>query len=388
MTADNKTSLLVIGAGAIGRGFLPWLFPPERVRWHFIDSNSAIINRLKSTHGFRSYRVCNNCHEDRWIPVESAWTPSEWMKSGRKLLSETVAVFINVGPRHSVQAARLVEGYAGPVILSENDPVTVRWVLESTAVKSVFFAVPDVIASNTAPDELLALDPLSLVTENGQMLIDQGVRDLAPELTGTLAGSIDYLPTSELLNKQWIAKLYLHNTPHCVVAYLGALAGVRYVHEAMQIPAVEKIVVGAMNEMLNSLKLRWEISHEFLDWYAGKELARFRCPQLFDPISRVAREPLRKLEAEGRLLGAAQICLSMGFVPENVLLGIGSALFFENCEDADFHLVLMRKALSPAVLLTYVLGLRRGEALERVLRERYDWIVEHLTELTKQSVKS
>lgn len=380
-----STSLLVIGAGAIGRGFLPWVFTSDKILWHYVDSNAGIVERLRAAGGFHSYRVRDNRHEYRWVPVESAWTPAEWLHAGKPRLAEMVAVLINVGPRHAVEAARLVEDYRGPVILSENEPATVKWVLDSTKITTAFFAVPDVITSNTAPDDLLARDPLAIVTENGQMFMDEGIHSLAPGLTGPLGGNIQYLTSDELLNKQWIAKLYLHNTPHCVVAYLGALAGVRYVHEAMRIPAVEKIVVGAMNEMLNSLKLRWEIPHEFLEWYADKELSRFRCPQLFDPISRVAREPLRKLEAEGRLLGAAQICLSMGFVPENVLLGIGSALFFENREDADYHLVLMRRALSPSVLLTYVLGLRRGEALERVLRERFDWIVCRLTELSKQT---
>ncbi len=75
-------------------------------------------------------------------------------------------------------------------------------------------------------------------------------------------------------------------------------------------------------------------------------------------------------ELEGRLIGAAQICLSLGFIPENILLGITAALLFENENDADRHLSFMRRALNPTTLLTHVLSLRRGESLERVLSER------------------
>ncbi len=318
MNPSVRNAVLVIGAGAIGRGFLPWLFPANRVRWFFIDTNVALVQQLRAAKGFHAYRVCGDAHEKQWVPVEAAWTPQEWNGMDQACwLKQAAAVFINVGPRHALQAARLVERYDGPVILSENDPAAVQWVLEATGIRTAFFAVPDVIASNTASDSLLASDPLALIVENGEMLIDQGVARLAPELTGSLGGNIRYLASGELLNQHWTAKLYLHNTPHCVVAYLGALAGVRYVHEAMQQPTIERIVVGVMNEMLAALKLRWDIPHDFLDWYASKELARFRCPILFDPISRVAREPLRKLESEGRLLGAAQICLSLGVVPEN-----------------------------------------------------------------------
>ena len=48
---------------------------------------------------------------------------------------------------------------------------------------------------------------------------------------------------------------------------MGALVGATYVHEAMAVHEVDKIVSGAMQEMLKTLKLQWRIPHEFLDWY-------------------------------------------------------------------------------------------------------------------------
>ena len=132
-----------------------------------------------------------------------------------------------------------------------------------------------------------------------------------------------------------------------------------------------------------ALKLKWEIPHPFLDWYADKELQRFSSELLCDPIARVAREPLRKLDLEGRLIGAAQICLSLGFIPKNILMGITSALLFEDKKDADSHLSLLRRALSPQILLTYVLGLRKGEALELVMTERLPKIITQLEKMIK-----
>ncbi|MHB9156118.1 MAG: mannitol dehydrogenase family protein, partial [Endomicrobiales bacterium] len=193
----------------------------------------------------------------------------------------------------------------------------------------VYFAIPDVITSNTASKGLLKNDPLSVISENGELFIDDGAKEIK--------GDIKYCDKNEL-QKQWTAKLYLHNTPHCIAAYLGALVGVRYLHESMKYPEIREIVTGSMQEMLTALKLKWDIPHSFLEWYADKEIQRFSCELLFDPISRVAREPLRKLELEGRLMGAAQICLSLGFIPKNILTGIASALLFENIDDSDWHL--------------------------------------------------
>ncbi|MBK8727242.1 MAG: hypothetical protein IPL96_14700 [Holophagaceae bacterium] len=237
-----------------------------------------------------------------------------------------------------------MKGLECPIILCENDPATVAAAMAASGNERIYFAVPDVITSNSAPEALLREDPLSVVTEDGVLFVDAAA--------GPLPGTYTPLAAKDLLQTQWTAKLFLHNTPHCVAAYLGALAGVGHVHEAMAIPRIDEIVAGAMTEMLNSLKLRWEIPHPFLEWYADKELARFRNNLLCDPIARVAREPLRKLEADGRLIGAAQICLASGFIPHNLLAGIASALLFANESDADRHLGFMRSALSPGTFIS------------------------------------
>lgn len=360
--------ILVIGAGAIGRGYLPWCFPGSR--FTFVDKSPVIVEAMKERKRYRTYRARQGRLESIEVQAEAAYYP-ETFHSGNH--PEFDAVFINVGPRHAAAVANLVRGFHCPIILCENDPATVTAVKASSGLEKVYFAVPDVITSNTAPADLLGQDSLSVVSEDGVLFVDEAV--------GSLQGDFKTLSSHELLHTQWTAKLFLHNTPHCVAAYLGALAGVQYLHESMAIPEVDAIVAGVMLEMLNSLKLRWEIPHPFLEWYAAKELARFRNALLCDPISRVAREPLRKLESDGRLLGAAQICLASGFIPDNLLAGIASALLFADDADADRHLGFMRKALSPATFISHILSLRPGEALEVILREQLPLILPRLERL-------
>lgn len=367
----DASEILVIGGGAIGRGFLPWCFRDSRIT--FVDVNPWIVESLRQRPGYRTYRAKNGALESMDVVVAAAHTPDSF-----PLLEPRnwAAAFINVGPRHAVSAASILSRYAGPVILCENDPGTVALVREALGTDRVFFAVPDVITSSTAPTELLKLDPLSVVTEDGILFVD--------EAAGVLPGDYRPLPGGELLGVQWTAKLFLHNTPHCVAAYLGAVAGVRYLHEAMAIPRIGSIVEGSMTEMLNSLKLRWEIPHSFLEWYSAKELARFRNSLLCDPIERVAREPLRKLETDGRLIGAAQVCLASGFIPHNLLSGIAGALLFSSDRDADRHLAFMRRALTPGTFISHILALRPGEALEIILREQLPLILPRLAEMGTQ----
>ena len=364
-------SIVIVGAGAIGRGFLPWCFAERRYEFVFVDANPRLVEQLDERAEYTIFMVKDGRLAPRTVRVRRALLPAQFHAGDHR---DAAAVFVNVGPRNVESVAHLVSGLSCPVISCENDPATVDQLRAGSGRREIYFAIPDVIASNTAPAELLAQDPLSVICENGRLFVDEA------------AAGVDcdwVLCNRQELDKQWTAKLYLHNTPHCIAAYLGSWVGAAYVHEAMRFPAVAAIVKGAMTEMLTSLKLRWNIPHPFLDWYAEKELARFSSELLFDPISRVAREPLRKLELEGRLLGAAQICLSSGFVPANILTGIASALLFQADGDADNHLAFMRRALRPSALLTHVLNLRKGEALECVLREQLPNIVGRLASLAR-----
>ncbi len=369
------SEVIILGAGAIGRGFLPWIFGPDTYDFVFVDTNQELIKRLNQRKQYKSYRIKSNKLEEMIVPVKKAYLHSEFPASK---YSNATAVFMSVGPRNCLTAANVLKGMKCPIILCENDPQSVQIVRNTLNYDKVYFGVPDVITSNTASAEILAKDSLSVISEDGVLFIDQRAKGIR--------GNINFCDMAEL-NKQWIAKLYLHNTSHCIAAYLGALVGVHYIHESMEKPEIKKIVKGAMSEMLTSLKLKWDIPHPFLDWYAEKEIQRFCCKLLYDPVSRVAREPLRKLELRGRLIGAAQICLSLGFIPKNILIGITSALLFENQQDADSHFSFIRKILSPDMLVTYILGLRKGEVLEIVMKEGLPKIVLQLEALMKNSKK-
>lgn len=367
-----RHKILFMGAGAIGRGYLPWALDESRHEYVYIDADRQIVDRLNAGGAFSTYRVRGSDYQHKRVPVKAAYTPADFNAQQH---TDAVACFFSVGPRNVGAAASLLRGTSIPLILCENEPDTVEVAKGIVGHDAVYFAVPDVITSNTAPPQLLREDPLSITTEDGILYVESG--------PANLHGDLRFIPRQELLREQWTPKLYLHNTPHCIAAYMGALMGVTYVHEAMAQPKASEVVEGAMLEMLQVLKLQWDIPHEFLEWYADKELARFRCPLLFDPVARVAREPLRKLELHGRLVGAAQMCLTLGVLPHFLLRGIVGALLFEDAKDPDHHIGLLREAMDSASFNRYVLGLRSGEPLDLMLREKTGAITRQLRELTR-----
>ena len=60
---------------------------------------------------------------------------------------------------------------------------------------------------------------------------------------------------------------------------------------------------------------------------------RYANRALKDPVARVARDPLRKLAIDDRLVGAAQLCLSRGIVPHAIIAHLLQACHYVPAAD-------------------------------------------------------
>ena len=133
--------------------------------------------------------------------------------------------------------------------------------------------------------------------------------------------------------------------------------------------------------MQDMLQTRYKIESKFLKLYAKKELSRFSNLLLYDPIIRVAREPFRKLAPNNRLIGAAQLALFCGIVPENLIIGILSAFLYDKANDPDNNIKYLVNALSPESFLKLIIRLDPYEALYFLILDRWDSIMTKLKNL-------
>jgi hypothetical protein len=295
--------LRVYGAGAVGRGFLPWVF--RDAEFEFIDPN---VNLRRDS--YRTYMTSLGYnHID--VTIHSPSKPD--------------AIFCCVGTRNCAKIADQFRNPAIPVYVCENDSRVVPLLREMTGNDNIWFAIPDVITSNTAPQALLDVDPLALVTEDGCLYMPFGSK--------ILDGG-NYL-SSEMMFKQWVAKLYLHNTPHCIVAYHGWQKGYKFMSEAMEDPYIYGQCEGVLRECIQMVTHQYGLNEKFANYYAEKEIKRFSNKLLYDPITRVAREPLRKLGEGERLIGAARLCIQSNIVPQHIIRGIHACLEYDNPYDPD-----------------------------------------------------
>jgi len=135
----------------------------------------------------------------------------------------------------------------------------------------------------------------------------------------------DLLPFEE-------AKLYCHNGMHAFGAYLGKIAGCTSMAQLRHVPGILPLVRAAAYEEpglalaaryrgIDSLFTPEGMAH-FIDDY----LERMVNPFLDDEITRVARDPARKLGWDDRLIGAMRLAMQEGIQPRRYALGAAAAL--------------------------------------------------------------
>ena len=353
---------LIVGAGAIGRGFVPWTL--DGFELDFLDSSEELALGIRGQGGYTSWRSRNGRLERKWVsPGQITSDPSDLDMSSYDL------AFVSVGPRNTKKLSPNLGNLECPIFSLENDPLSVAEISARLNRRNVYFGVPDVITSSSASSENILLDPYSIHTENGKLYLELG--------SGVSSSLREKLPSVEwadleTMKKEWDAKLFLHNTPHCVAAYLGAQLGRTYVHEGFTNSFLTDVVEGVISEMLMALKLYTDHDHYFLEGYANKELRRFSNELLFDPIARVAREPLRKLMPGGRLTGGLTLALLTGVRPEYLQLGIVAALNYPSNRDQDHHALSLRHYWDLPDFLRYHLGLENQSMESRYICSNYE----------------
>ena len=344
-----KQKILIYGAGAIGRGFLAPLLNKFNVELSFVDIDSWIIDEMKKRKSYKSAVTKEDGFEVIDAPIKNAFLLGEEGDIGGYDV-----VFSCVGPNNCYDLADKFK-HAKTVISCENDSSTSYRLRELSGNPHIYFGIPDVITSNTASDDLKKMDPLMTITERGVLVLEKGNYGFPSQIP-----QVD----QDELKMHWMCKLFIHNTPHAIVAYLGWKKGYTYIHEAMADSDIEEVVVGSINEMTKGVIAAKYATEEFANMYKEKELKRFRNKFLFDPILRVAREPLRKIGKDNRLILGLRISFFNGAMPKNTAMGAKAALEYDNPNDKEaVYLQSLRKSLGDIEVLRRYSGIELFDPL-------------------------
>ena len=309
------TSALIIGAGAIGRGFVAPLLARAGFELDFVDVDTAVVEKLRRGGSYVTAVATGSDYRIETVTVGRSLFPSEIPD-----VRTYDFLFISVGARNYLDYAETAAGARAVFVLENIRDASARLRRAANSDRA-FFGIPDVIVSNTAPAKLIGRDPLCVVSEVGELILESGPYDM-PEIPHVVRHDAAALDTD------WACKFYIHSACHAVAAYLGAQRGHVYIHEAVADPRIGAITEQAMRSVCLAIVREGLVGAAKAESYLARELMRFRNALLFDPIKRVARDPLRKLDRNDRLMVSFGLVERAGLDSSPFALAIKAALAY------------------------------------------------------------
>ncbi|MDK2919359.1 MAG: mannitol-phosphate 5-dehydrogenase [Candidatus Petromonas sp.] len=167
-------------------------------------------------------------------------------------------------------------------------------------------------------------------------------------------------------------KIFTLNTGHAITAYLGYLKGYKTVRESIMDASIQEIVQGAMEESGKVLIKKYGFNIEKHYQYIQKILSRFKNPYLRDEVVRVARQPLRKLSKNDRLIKPLMGTIEFNINNKNLIKGIAAGLNYDYSKDEDA--VKMQKILEENTLeiaIEKITGLDKDSKEVKLIKEEY-----------------
>lgn len=341
------------GAGNIGRGFIGAVLSEAGYHVVFADVNELVVNKINEDGKYTVAIMDTECTEQVITNISAVDSRSpELAKEIAQAQVVTTAVGLGILPRIAgALAAGVAERQAQGVteylnvIACENglrassqlkDHVYSHFTDEQKAYADEYVAFPDCSVDRIVPP-IKSENPIDVVVEkfyewNVERASIKG--DLQMEGMNLADNLIAYIER----------KLFTLNTGHAITAYLGKLKGLSTIADSIADEEIYTIVKAAMQESGEGLVAKYGFDHDAHFAYIDKIIGRFRNPHLQDDVTRVGREPLRKLSANDRLIKPTMTAIEHGFATPNLVLGIGAALHYNNPEDPQS--VQLQQAIS------------------------------------------
>lgn len=336
----GRKKLVQFGAGSIGRGFIAQLFRQAGWEVVFVEASESFASMLGGRGSYRVIEVSGEGEAETLITGYRVLDASDVQEvvgeaATADLLSTAVGLANLTSLAAIVAAALSMRHQPLDILICENGATAAEDFREAVLrcsegrVLAPFGCVRTSIG-RMAPVPFEGADPLDVRVEPYRHLPVE-----AAAFTGPLpqVEGLEPKPDFTLVLRQ---KLYLHNLSHAVLAYVGVRRGHVTVPQAIADPELREWMRKASGEAIEAMALahgstperQEEIRRE--SWAILDDLERrYANTALGDTLERVARDPIRKLAPDDRLVGAARLCLEQGIQPVWILRAVEEALLYE-----------------------------------------------------------
>ena len=339
---DVIMNALHFGAGKIGRGFIGALLRQSGYALTFVDAQREVVDAINHHGGYSVHIVGDTQMVERIEGVTALISGSEDVLE-RFVEADVVTTAVSMNRLGDVAEVvarglekRATEGVIKPlnIICCENGiratsqlRALVAEIVDLSLVgQGVGFVdcCVDRIVPNVKMDRLLdvAVEPYF------EWCVDRKA----------VVGELPNLPATHFVDDidgYIFRKLFTLNTAHCTTAYLGALKGYQFIHQAIIDEGVRSIVEGVMGECSRMVVKRYGFALDEQRAYCCKVLERFANPHLGDTVRRVAGDPIRKLSPKLYFSTPISTLLQLGEPISYLTVAVAAALHFRSIDDVQ-----------------------------------------------------
>lgn len=336
---------VMIGAGQIGRGFIGMLL--ERAGYHvvFADINKSVIDDINTRHEYTVHLVDKECVDTTVRNISAVDSRSDELV---REYAECSLICTSVGlTAFPYIAPKLAEGIRARLHAGKKEYLNIiaceNGLHNTERLKELIFELLGEEEKNYA-DEFIgfpdcAVDRIIPPVEGipaAEVVVERyhewdverkGFKGEIPEVEGMHV--VDEL--SAFIER----KLFTLNGPNAVTGSLGYLRGYETVKEALEDEEIFKVVYGMMEECGAMLEKRHGFTAGEMKEYREALVSRFLNPYIVDKLTRVVREPIRKLSPNDRIIAPMNYAHAHGIETPNYYTGIASLLLYRNAEDAQ-----------------------------------------------------
>lgn len=333
------------GAGNIGRGFIGALLSKSGYHVVFADVNEEIISKINEDKCYTIHIMDVECKDEKVENISGVISTSdEILEEIRTSDIITTAVGPVVLPRIASTIAngiklRKITGVTSylNIVACENaikassqleEEVKKYLNEEEIAYLNEYVGFPNCSVDRIVPP-VKSENILDVVVENFYEwnVEEKAFKGEIPKIYG--------MNLADNLMAYIERKLFTLNTGHAITAYFGYLKGYNTVDESIKDEVIHDLVKKAMIESGQGLIAKYNFDKEEHFKYIDKIIGRFKNPYLKDDVARVGREPLRKLNENDRLIKPLMTAKNFNLDIDNLLLGVGAALNYNNEEDSQ-----------------------------------------------------
>jgi len=367
-----KDKIVIFGAGAIGRGLLGDIAVTNGFATVFIEAVPNLAKELAKSDGYHVHLAGKVTDEHFIASYKVLSTDNKEAISVE--IAECIFIATAVGGANLVAIAGLIASGLGKrqnvlnILVCENWPEADRILADALVSKGCAqksFACVPCSVERMAKSSKKSLD---VVVESEQSLYVNGTIWTGPR------PEIDELLFCDNIEAYYKRKLYTNNAGHVLLAYMGYLAGCELLYEALEIPEIRKNLMDLLDVASQALSKSYGIEAADMQRHID-ELVRWRFSnhRLADTVKRVARDPLRKLGPQERLVGLANL-LKKHDLPTRTVSGVIAAAmqYRDNKDHGSAKLDEIVTQQGPGYLLQKICDFNENDRCYQECLEAYE----------------